>query len=412
MLSVPPCSRFRQGRARSPSGVQDFVAQDQLVFGWRSALLLAALLVVLPLAAALWRSFDNRAANRIMAALLVVLAGVITPWLIGFAGFYDRWRWLTFLPVAQPLLVPPLFLAFVEVATHGQRLTRLRRWFVPGAIFLLVESISFLLPLDAKLAWAEASGRGFGIAESVTLIALFALVLPRAFARVAGYRRALAQQRSDETRFALGWLVRLMVAMSLLWSLWALYALAGSLWRVGYEGFMPLYLAIAATTVWLGIEAWRHGQRGWPAPYDVPTPEPDPGKPARDWAGLGRRWAAALRQTQAHREPGLTLRRAARVVGTNEAYLSRACNEGLGLSFSALVQQLRSDSVAAALDSGSTEDLLTLAHAAGFASKASFNRAFAARFGMPPSVYRRRLISAKKTRMPGGEATGAAASAP
>ena len=58
------------------------------VFGWRTALL--TVVVVQLVATALPRVLVNNLANRTLAALLVVLAGVLTPWLIGFAGFYDR----------------------------------------------------------------------------------------------------------------------------------------------------------------------------------------------------------------------------------------------------------------------------------------------------------------------------------
>ena len=54
---------------------------------------------------------------------------------------------------------------------------------------------------------------------------------------------------------------------------------------------------------------------------------------------------------------------------------------------------MRSETVAKALDDGSTEDLLDLAFAAGFSSKASFNRAFHATYGMTPSTYRRASAS-------------------
>ena len=45
--------------------------------------------------------------------------------------------------------------------------------------------------------------------------------------------------------------------------------------------------------------------------------------------------------------------------------------------------------MAAAIDAGARADLLTMALDAGFSSKASFNRAFQARYGMTPSAYRR-----------------------
>ena len=64
---------------------------DRLTFGWRTAVLSVAVVQLVLLAAALARTMPNRAANRTLAALLGVLALMVMPWLIGFAGFYDKW---------------------------------------------------------------------------------------------------------------------------------------------------------------------------------------------------------------------------------------------------------------------------------------------------------------------------------
>lgn len=61
-----------------------------LVFGWRTALLTVVVVQLVMIAIALQRVLANNLANRTLAALLVALAGNLMPWLIGFAGFYDR----------------------------------------------------------------------------------------------------------------------------------------------------------------------------------------------------------------------------------------------------------------------------------------------------------------------------------
>lgn len=78
---------------------------DGLIFGWRTAILTFAVVQLLALALALSRVLVNRVANRTLSALLIVLAAILMPWLIGFAGFYDRWRWLTFAPFQITLAV-------------------------------------------------------------------------------------------------------------------------------------------------------------------------------------------------------------------------------------------------------------------------------------------------------------------
>ena len=58
------------------------------------------------------------------------------------------------------------------------------------------------------------------------------------------------------------------------------------------------------------------------------------------------------------------------------------------IGFSAFINGLRCEAVAAAIDAGSQKDLLDLALDAGFSSKASFNRAFQAVYQVTPSAYR------------------------
>jgi AraC-like DNA-binding protein len=87
--------------------------------------------------------------------------------------------------------------------------------------------------------------------------------------------------------------------------------------------------------------------------------------------------------------PELSVSRLARILGTNSAYISHAFNEGLGQNFSAFINRLRSDEVAARLRDGTDAGLLDLALDCGFSSKASFNRAFRGAFDCSPSAYRK-----------------------
>ena len=368
----------------------------ELFFGWRPAMLLCAVLVTIPITVALAQSALNRAANRTLALLLLVLVGVITPWMIGFAGFYDQWPWLTFLPVALPLFVPPLAYLYAHALMHGRWPPRARLALVPGAVHFMVMFAGFCLPLAMKQDWADASAPWINAAVAIGLVTGFIAalgLLAREFRRYAGW---LGDQRSDDARFATRWLARAIAALGVLFAGWAGFELVDLVRPLGYEGLMPLYCGIAAVTVFLAIEGWRHAALPWPAMAqdapDAPTP-PTPPPGGHDWAALGARWQAELRAASVWRESDLTLARAARLVGTNTSYLSRACNEGLGVSFSTLVNRMRAEAVAEAMAEAPAAGLLDLALAAGFASKASFNRAFAERFGTSPSAWRRSLGS-------------------
>lgn len=367
---------------------------EGLVFGWRTAVLTVAAAVILPLAAALWNSFHGRTAARTLAALLVVLVGVFTPWLIGFAGFYDKWRWLSFLPVANSLWVAPLMYLYAHALTRGRWPERGWRHLIPGALQFLWQTGGFILPLSLKERWAELSSPISGPIFTVLLVAGF-IGYGMATARLmGGYRAALAEARSDDARFAALWLRRAVIVGGLLAGVWTVYGVWDAVAPLGYRGLMGLYAALAAIAVYLAIEGWRQTRAPYPTLAELaPPPRPTV---KRDWAAQGRVWADRTRAEGWHAQPDLTLAQLAARLGVNTGYLSRAINEGLGVNFSTFINGLRCEAVADRLKSGTEASILTLALDAGFSSKASFNRAFRQRFGVTPQQMRdeaRRLKS-------------------
>jgi len=358
---------------------------DDLSFGWRTAVLLVATVQLLLIAAALTRPIENRAANRTLALLLVVLAGICTPWMIGFAGFYDRWQWLSFVPVAITLGVAPLFYLYVHALVRGRWPAQAWRHMVPAlAQFGYLAACFLILRQPLKNEWLSQADfayslvTGLGIIAGMTGYGLASLKLLR------DYRSALAERRSDDHRFAARWLSSAIIALFVLMLVWTGYLFWDLVSPLGYRGLMGLYVAIAAIALFLGIEGWRHASAPFPEIAAL-----DEAENARDWRALGEQWAEETRRQGWYLEPELSIAGLARRLGTNTGYLSRALNEGLGLNFSTFINRLRSEAVARAIGEGSGADLLAIALASGFSSKASFNRAFRARYGVSPSAYRR-----------------------
>lgn len=363
---------------------------DDLAFGWRTAVLTVAVTQLTLLAAALSRTLANRAANRTLAALLLVLTAIVTPWLIGFAGFYDKWPWLSFAPFQITLAVAPLGWLYVAALTEGRWPAGAGRQLALAALQFVYLSSCFLLPFTATMAWAERSTTAYGLITALVFLAQIAWYGLASSRQIAAYRAALARSVADETRFAGRWLAAALGALALLFAVWAGYLVWDMVAPLGYFGLMGLYLAIAAVALFLGIEGWRHAALPFPQLADLAS-EPEQVGESRDWAAQGREWAEMVRANGWARDEELTLPRLARLLGTNAAYLSRAINRGAGVNFASFIASLRADAVAARLRSGDRADLLAMALEEGFGSKASFNRAFIAAHGEPPSQYRRRV---------------------
>lgn len=359
-----------------------------LYFGWRTAILTVAGIQIVVLAFAITGQARNRVANGLLAAFLIMLAGVLAPYAIGFAGAYDAWRCLTFAPLPIPMALPPLLYGYTHALVRGARPARFWIHLTLPAVEFLYGAICFLLPIDAKWDWYTGGHRRWiEPALDAAVLVSFAAYAVASLRLLRTYRAALAEQRSDDDRFATDWLARVIVALVGTLCAYAVF----TVWDVvagGIDFFQEtgLYLLLAAAGVYLGIEGWRHAALPFPILTEPAGPEP---AAQPDWEALARDYDARVRAAGWAKEPDLSLPALARRLATNTGRLSRAINQGLGVNFSAWINGLRAEAVAEALDAGSDADLLTLAFDAGFASKASFNRAFQAHHGVAPSRYRR-----------------------
>jgi AraC-like DNA-binding protein len=320
--------------------------------------------------------------------------------MIGFAGFYDRWRWLSFAPFSITLAVAPLFSFYISALTTGARPPRPLLHLAPAFAQAAYLAAAFvLLRQPFKNEWMVMSAPAYSLIVGGGGVIGLVLYARACLRRIDHYAAALARQRADDHRFALVWLSRAVRALLALTLISAAYRLWDIVSPIGYRGFMGLYLAIAAFALFIAIEGWRHATAPFPrlaALEAAAAAEPAPQPSERDWSALGAQWSEKVREAGWHKDPELNVATLARHLGANTAYVSRAINEGLGVNFSTFVNALRSDDVAAAIRAGRDDDLLDLALEAGFGSKASFNRAFLARFGVTPTEYRRKQGSNQK----------------
>lgn len=346
-------------------------------FGSWSTLLAVLAVELLAFAALLLWSRTNRRTNGYMAAVIVVIAGMLTPYVLGYAGYYDAYPWLSYAPFAVPLAVGPLLYAHVLFLTERHRLPA--RHFAAPAFQFLYQAIIFPLPVAMKARWDDVADRPWidPLLSAAVLISMtyYAIACWRSLRR---YEAWLADRRRDPRPAR-----RIRLATSLLGALLAmraLYDLFDALVRpTTYFDMFAFYILLGLTGLVLGADSWRNAPSG--VPPITPATE-------RDWGEQGEIWIARLREAQWWRDSSLDLRGLARLLGTNTAQLSRALNDRHG-GFSRVLARIRAEAVAEALKNGSVEDdLLGVGLAAGFGSKASFNRAFRAHYGVSPTDYR------------------------
>lgn len=367
---------------------------SDLAMNWRSGVLAGLALAILLFAIALLVRQQNRAASVWLALFLLAAAVNAIPFIIGFAGAYDIWPGLTFLPTDMSPLVGPLLLLHAHALVHGEPAGE-RKWlFVPGIAYLLYQLWAFTMLGDYRAKWDFSGSVHVPYVEPVVLavsagLALYSLW--RIIALTRAYRGWLAANRSDDDEFRPTWLTHFIVLMGLLVAAWLVDNLMTPLFGASYFARYWPGLATLMVVLILGVEAWYRLEAPYPAIAEAGEVEEDT-PTGRDWAAEGARVRAAVIEQRLFLEPRFTLDALARHMGLNQNYASRAVNEGLQTSFSDFINGLRVEYAAERLGEGGG-NVLEVALDAGFNSKASFNRAFKRHTGMTPTQFRAQQAS-------------------
>jgi AraC-like DNA-binding protein len=366
--------------------------------------------------ALLLRSRKNRTANRLLAGLLVVAVLRILPYILGYAGFYDAYPWLSFAPYNAGLAFGPLVYLYVARLTQGKLGLRWWAHLLPAVLEIAYYSSIFPQSLSFKNAWdVRIQEPWFSPLEQLLTLISASVYVVLAVRRYSRYQQWLSDNVSFRDEFRLPWIRNFLGAFSAMLGVWIGFAAYDRLLHhLNYFNEFPLYVAFTIFVYYLGLEGWRHAGERYPLPDESVEPVSHPVSetlrvpsltPASqevpntkavqaNWQAQGADWLSVVRQRELWRDPDLSSVTLARELGTNTAYLSRAFNEGLGQGFNECINRLRVDAVKLNLASGIEDrDLLTIALAAGFRSKASFNRVFKAYSGQTPSEYRRSAVS-------------------
>lgn len=371
----------------------------------------------------------NAAANRLLALLLLMFVLKLMPYTLGFAGFYDAYPWLSFAPFGLGLAIGPLLYLHVRRLTADALPRGWWKHLLPGLAQLVYYTAIFMQPLAFKNDWNERIHRDWiDPADTFAGLLSFGVYLGLSLRAYRGYQAWLDAHLSNREEFRIVWLRNALFAFAVVWPVYAMYELLSYAIRFDYYQRFPLYVGFTVLVFYLALEGWRHAATVYPVarPAAEGPAEPDakdghgagsaasaadtaqalPSSSAtaagradggeRDWQAQGRQWLQAIETAGWWRDPELSLERLARHLGTNTAYLSRALNEGLRLSFNEAINRLRVAEVCRRLDAGGGEgELLDIAFAAGFSSKTSFNRVFKAQIGKTPSQYRESALAAR-----------------
>ncbi len=353
------------------------------------------------LATLLLRSRHNTSANRILAAVIACVLARLLVYIIGYAGAYDAWPWLTFAPLDWSLAFGPLIWLYVDRLTKQGRQTRSYWHFAPLALQVAYQIVCFCLPMTAKWNWYTGADRTLvePIMQTFGCLQL-GVYLAMAVRNYRVYSHWLDAHLGNTEKWQMRWLGAILAAFGVYW----LFAVITLLWNsliypLDYFQRLPMMIGFCLLVYVLGLLGWRYGGEAYPVYGDVPPHVPYDAPVAQvvrvDYRVLAETWRDRIAYAGWWREDDLSLATLAGRLAVSERTLSRGLNEGLGVTFNAFINEMRIKAVQAELDRGATADILTLALDAGFASKASFNRSFRTFTGMSPTQYRERVTASQ-----------------
>lgn len=365
---------------------------NNIDIGWRSALMFSVCLPMVVIAVMLFLRQVEQPANRFLAAFLIVAVVSQVPQIIGFAGFYTVWPGLTFAPFNVELYAGPL------LYLHADRLMMARPlgwriWLLlPGVVQTLYYTTAFTQLGDYKAKWAYNGAIHLPYVvpvETVLGLALMVFAIVAIFRMIRRYRDYLNSTQSAAADFEPKWLTRLLIAIILAAIVFSGLELAPLIVDgVSYVAVFPSQVLLTAIIAWLGFQALAQTTVAFPKmPDSLPSP-PETPEQVRDWATEGQALQQALIEGGWHLESRLSIKQVASRMGTNETYLSRAVNRGLGVTFNRFVNELRVEHAKCLITEDSLS-LLDVASAAGFNSKATFNRVFRDIAGQTPSQFKK-----------------------
>jgi len=337
----------------------------------------------------------NRPANRFLAIALAVVVLWIARILgidIGLSNYIPNWSRL---PLQFSLAPGPLIFFYVL------KIIRPVYKFRPKD---LLHFSPLLLELGAHLLEVKESVMtGAATYNTLTFQQLNPILQLLAFMSVSTYLYAshrlierfylrLKFNGGDRCRYEFRWLHRLLVGFSLLWLLWVPYTVIDYLYyhdQPGIHAYYPLYLLLAAMTLWMAVVAFLRPEVGVQADT-LPVLKPLlPAELKRKGIWLKK----VVKEKRYYEDPELSLSSLAEKFELTTHELSRILNTVLKKNFNDFINEYRVQEAIRKMQDSAYDHitLLGIGYDSGFNSQSTFNRIFKQMTGKSPLEYKNEL---------------------
>jgi len=405
-------------------------------FGFYSSLLLIFFVHGLVYALLLFRrgAQNNSFSDRWLAAFLLLCILHISPWMLGFAGWYDNQPYrdiLFYIPFQQLLFIGPVIFFYVQsLLNPGFRFTK-KEWLhlLPGIIYILFCIVVFAtdkLLLHQYYFLSKQKDPDFDLWYQIVGFASMVFYFLISLRYYNLYRSIIVQAISYADAVMFGWVKNFLMAFLLMLILRLVFFIGGLLpifSNLAYTGPWWQYFSFAIIFYYIAITGYSNiivakvpfklhligskkvlllsngnnaNDKGVFEEAEI-VAEDDVAVEGND--SLLNEWKLKIlqlmQQEKVYNNVELSLVQMARQLKTSPTILSKAINQGFGKNFNDFVNHYRIEAVKEKLKAGEqkTQTLLGIAYDCGFNSKATFNRAFKKATGTSPKEWMEKNIA-------------------
>jgi AraC-like DNA-binding protein len=406
----------------------------QFDFSFFSSLLLIFFVHGLIYALLLYRKgvINETVSDKWLSFFLVLCVLYITPWMLGFAGWYDNQPYrdiMFYVPFVQRFLLGPVFFFYVQSLLNPSFTITKKMWlhFLPSVLYFIFCSVVVVVDkLILHRYYFLASGADPDFDFWYEWLGFLSMVIYFIFSLryYYAYQKIIVQVASNADAFLFKWIRNFLIAfLCMLFfrlaftfasfiPVFAKWRYMGTWWEYFSFGIVLYYIAVSGYSNSIETKiSFKLNLLGYQKPLllnytattftqeqpieDAEFVEIDtqyttqPAQVDNELTAWKIKVEELMHTQKIYTNPELSLTQVAKLLKTNPSILSKVINQGFQLNFNDFINNYRIKAVKEKLNAGEqkTQTLLGIAFDCGFNSKATFNRAFKKETGVSPKEW-------------------------
>jgi AraC-like DNA-binding protein len=374
---------------------------------------------------------NETTSDKWLGIFLIVCILYISPWMLGFAGWYDNQPYrdiLFYVPTQHLFFIGPIVFFYIQSLLNPFFKFCKKQFLhlIPGILYILYSAIMFLTDkVILKKYYFLASGQDPDFEANYQYVGVGSMLVYffLSLRYVSLYKKLMAQVISYADTVLFKWVKTFLIAFLIMLIIRVLFDIAGNFeafQRYRYMGSWWEFFSFAIVFYFIGIKGYSNNiETKVPFRLDLlenktslfledykketdsinieeasfVVIETEPEQMLQKEEEYIMEWKEKLeilmQQEKMYEDPELSLTQVAKVLKTNPSIASKVINQGFGLNFNDFINSYRIASVKEMLIKGEQkkQTLLGIAYDCGFNSKATFNRAFKKHVGLSPKEW-------------------------